>query len=295
MTSERGARGLRIFVRFPDVAIDDPSAAVAQANADLARLGPLATGAFTHAGRSVEYAIELPIEASPAEIATAVEVAKLNEVTFAPHFAHLAPPRPRVPPPPRATASELARVRAAYPPFADTEILDSAPRDSPWPNHRVFDVSQMMPIAVGITVVFGADTVYVLRANPGAVAQIAAIDPPGGLGDLETAKRYALACGAWTTDALYGELPIDSFADIPCTGIEHLAALPIHPLLVETSAGAYIFKMWRVSMSRLIYREIMVPIDGRLSIIDRDYGTIPVPPGVAWGKDPDRVRYIPVR
>jgi len=161
-----------------------------------------------------------------------------------------------------------------------------------WRRHRLVEVHSPMPMpAVGLPVVFvPGGAIRVLRGHLEHVVEMARTDPPKNLDLPSHARAYATFCGELTTDAQWGELPVDSFDQIPfrtslspaerdqihALRVKHAA--DIHAPKLEKTAAGFVLEAWMVSRSRLIHRKIVVPRSGQLTREERVLADpIPVP------------------
>jgi hypothetical protein len=139
-----------------------------------------------------------------------------------------------------------------------------------WKHHRIVEIQSAAPMpAEGVAFGFGPNgDVCVLRAHVENLQNIIRVDPPTEPITTQEARAYAMFCNGLTTDARWGELTVDSFDDIPLrtllapderAAIEELRdkhAARMHPPALDESSEGFSLRLWVVSMSRLIEREI---------------------------------------
>ena len=226
-------------------------------------------------------------------------------------LADIVRPRPRAAPitvgSVKATFSAEERARLGpvlereWPPFAPrlAGTLHVTERTQPWfRRHRVLELSSPAPqpatsIHIAVT---PAGLLRVLRGHLENLVQMAKEDAPEPIDREEAALAYATECGAWTTDAELGELPLDRFDDIPwrptLTPVEQAQARElrarlenrVHPPLVVKTERGHTVKSWVLSSRRLIYRELHVPPTGQMLRDERVWAEgLGVFPGRVWG------------
>src|SRR5579871_529340 len=122
--------------------------------------------------------------------------------------------------------------------------------------------------------------VHVLTGHLEHLQRAAENERPIGLDGDELARAYANVVDFWTTESELGELLVESFDDIPFfphpTPVERAridvarakASARVQPPSLARIESGHLLTKWVVANKRLLKRELVVPVDGRVRRTD---------------------------
>lgn len=103
--------------------------------------------------------------------------------------------------------------------------------------------------------------------------EVAAADAPHGLDERGTAAAYARAADRWVSEADVAGRVIESMGEAP--GGPALSGVTLYPPTVFRTAAGFVVSLWAVAGRRLVYRELLVPPNGRVLRSERPIRELP--------------------
>jgi hypothetical protein len=100
--------------------------------------------------------------------------------------------------------------------------------------------------------------------DAGVLAEIAAAEAPAGIGERAGAEAYARAADRWLAAPDVPYRVVEAASEVPAaTGVEL-----DRPRFFRTAAG-FVLSLWALAGDKLVYRELLVPPDGRVLRTER--------------------------
>ncbi len=201
----------------------------------------------------------------------------------------------------------VARERPSFAARLHGPVIVNELRQPFFTRHRVLQLQSPSPMpALALFVAVASDgQPLVLSGHPDNLRAIARVDRPKGLGDPAVARAYGHIAGEWTRASDLPELMISSVDEIPwhrelspaeeasVARLRETHGKAIHPQRLEPTEQGWRLTLWVVSESRLVRRQLDIPVTGELRREDQVVvAALAVPPGRFWAIVGDR--FVPV-